>query len=595
MPLPSAWLSSLLVAALVWRLLSRRTVPSILSRVRGPEKEHWLTGNLHRLFRDAYDYTFHLIDSYGGVLKIYGVLGSQQLFVSDPRALHHVVVKDQDIYHESEMFLKTNQLLFGEGLISTDGEQHRKQRKMLNPVFSLANMRELLPTIQPIADELLRGIMTEVPPDGGAKEVDLHPWMGRGTIEYVGQAVLGISFGALDPQNSNEYVDAIRNVAHVGLKIIFLRPMVPWVVRKLSPFWRNKLVDWLPLPPLRQIREMCYTMERHSKKILEEKREAMEQGRASERRDLMTIMLEANVSTSEEERLTDVELTGQINTMLLGGQETSTSALSRILWILSRDQPAQARLRSEIRAAKLAHAAASGHDGPWESVHLPYDTLMALPYLDAVLRETLRVHPPTNMINRTCTRDAILPVEFPLTDASGEEVKAVHVPAGTNIVISILGANHNKQVWGDDADVWRPERWLTASGERIGLTEGRSVDMMLGQAADEGDKSAVDGTPGYKAGVKYPGVYATMMTFLGGGRACIGFKFAEMEIKQVITTFLSRLHFSLPSAVDKNGVRKEIYWRIDGLQIPVVREPHGDFKTPQVPLDVRVVRDSDYL
>ncbi|KAH9941744.1 cytochrome P450 [Epithele typhae] len=435
----SVCLGSLILAVLIWKVSSRRIPPSILSRVRGPEKEHWLTGNLHNLFKDSYDYTCQLIKDYGGVIKIYGVLGSEQLFVSDPRALHQVVVKDQDIYHETEMFLKTNQLLFGEGLISTDGEQHRKQRKMLNPVFSLANMRELLPTIQPIADELLRGIMSEVSPDGGAKEIDLHPWMGRGTIEYVGQAVLGISFGAVDPQNSNEYMDAIRQVAHVGLKIFFLRPMVPWAVRSLSPFWRNKLVDWLPLPPLRQVREMCYTMERHSKKILEEKREAMEQGRAGERRDLMTIMLEANQSTSEEERLTDVELTGQINTMLLGGQETSTSALSRILWILSRDQSAQARLRSEILAVKLAHAAASGHDGPWESVHLPYDTLMALPYLDAVLRETLRVHPPTNMINRTCTRDAILPVEFPLTDASGEEVKAVHVPAGTNIVISDNG------------------------------------------------------------------------------------------------------------------------------------------------------------
>lgn len=73
----------------------------------------------------------------------------------------------------AHMPFRGNKLMFGEGLISTlgkllvflypclrhtysryTGEQHRKQRKMLNPVFSLANMRDLLPTIQPIADQL---------------------------------------------------------------------------------------------------------------------------------------------------------------------------------------------------------------------------------------------------------------------------------------------------------------------------------------------------------------------------------------------------------------------------------------------------------
>ncbi|KAH9941732.1 cytochrome P450 [Epithele typhae] len=516
----------------------RRTPPSVLSLVRDPEKEHWLTG----------------------VLKIYDVLvGLMSLGQTNYRSTR--------VWYPQTIHPPTR---------DAQANSTEKQSQILNPVFSPQICANCAPRFNPSPTSFSVGVWRRYHPSEvsvcvfvpvaaaetsvGAKEVDLHPWMGRGTIEYVGQEVLGNNFGALDPQNSNKYVDAIRNA-----------------IRNLSPFWRNKLVDCLPLPPLRQIREMCYTMERYSKKILEEKREAMEQGRASEQRDLMAIMLEANVSTSEVERLTDVELTGQINTMLLGGQETSTSALSRILWILSRDQPAQARLRSEIRAAKLAHAAASGHDGPWESVHLPYDTLMALPYLDAVLRETLRVHPPTNMINRTCTRDAALPVEFPLTDASGEEVKAV---------------------WGDDADVWRPERWLTASGERIELTEGRSVDLVLGQAADDGEKS-LDGAPGYKAGVKCPGVYATIMTFLGGGRACIGFKFAEMEINSFCRDRASHhdLLVTPPhlSAVDKNGVRKEIYWRIDGLQIPVVGEPHGDFKSPQVPLDVRVVIDSDYL
>ena len=60
-------------------------------------------------------------------------------------------------------------------------------------------------------------------------------------------------------------------------------------------------------------------------------------------------------------------------------------------------------------------------------------------------------------------------------------------------------------------------------------------------------------------------------------------------------TLISNLHFSLPSATSDEGVRKEIYWRMDGLQVPVVLPPHGDGKTTAVPLDIRPVRDSDFL
>lgn len=65
-------------------------------------------------------------------------------------------------------------------------------------------------------------------------------------------------------------------------------------------------------------------------------------------------------------------------------------------------------------------------------------------------------------------------------------------------------------------------------------------------------------------------------------------------VEHVLATIIPVLHFAPPSAVDVNGVRKEIYWRMDGPQVPVVRPPHGDFKTTQVPLDVRLARETDF-
>ena len=64
------------------------------------------------------------------------------------------------------------------------------------------------------------------------------------------------------------------------------------------------------------------------------------------------------------------------------------------------------------------------------------------------------------MASHSAVQDAVLPVEFPLRSTSGAELRAVHVPAGTTVAISILAANYNKAVWGDDADRWDPERFV---------------------------------------------------------------------------------------------------------------------------------------
>ncbi|KAI1794444.1 cytochrome P450 [Ganoderma leucocontextum] len=595
------WLGALLGAFALWRVSARRSVPNGLTRVAGPTRERWLTGNFQRLFKDGLEYNLGLIRQYGGVIKVHGPLGAQQLLVSDPRALHHIVVKDQDIYHETDMFLMTNRLIFGEGLIATVGEQHRKQRKMLNPVFSLANMRSVLPTVVPIAEHLLERIREQLPKGGGSAEVDMYPWAGRITMDFLGGGVLGISLDALDPEKTKEHANTIRKVSRTALRVLVLRPFIPMVVKNFSLYWRNKMVDWLPLPALRELRELSRILDRCAWNVFHEKKDELENGMSDRdyegpHRNLMTIMLEANQSSSEKERLTDDELIGQINTLMIGG-DTVTTAVARVFWILAREQDAQARLRSEIRRAKMTVAAEHGLEDEGEKVPLPYDTLVSLPYLDAVVRETLRLYPPTSLINRVATKDAILPLQDPVHATTGEETRAVHVPAGTNVIISILGGNRNKRIWGDDADEWRPGRWLTGSGERIGWGKNVDLDLAFDDDASEGQEKGhvVEGTPGYRNGVKYPGVYATMMTFLGGSRACIGFKFAEMELKQVLVTLISALHFSLPSAVDEEGVRKEVYWRMDGLQVPVVLPPHGDGKTAGVPLDIRPVKDSDFL
>jgi len=99
---------------------------------------------------------------------------------------------------------------------------------MLNPVFSLANMRDLLPIIHPIADRLCKMLQSQLPSDRctflapilyphslkpAVKEINVLPWLSRGALEYICQAALGHSFDALDLDKENDYLEAIRNLA----------------------------------------------------------------------------------------------------------------------------------------------------------------------------------------------------------------------------------------------------------------------------------------------------------------------------------------------------------------------------------------------
>lgn len=99
---------------------------------------------------------------------------------------------------------------------------------MLNPVFSLANMRDLLPIIQPIADRLSTILQSQLRSDccklltspldfplirSAVTEINILPWLSRGALEYICQAALGHSFDALNLDKENEYLEAIRNLA----------------------------------------------------------------------------------------------------------------------------------------------------------------------------------------------------------------------------------------------------------------------------------------------------------------------------------------------------------------------------------------------
>ncbi|KAJ3488875.1 hypothetical protein NLI96_g2508 [Meripilus lineatus] len=533
---------AILLVLPIWLLLRGRALRSPLEQIPGPPSPSFFSGHLEKLFHRHEGWRLHnlLATEYAAVSRIRGVLGEHILYVFDPTALHSIIIKDQQYYEEASFSVSITSLVFGEGLLATLHDQHRKQRKILNPVFSIAHMRHMIPIFYRVAHQLGDGIAKQVGSLSG--EVDVLNWMGRTALELIGQAGLGCSFDPLIEDVHNEYGEAIKKIAPALFSLGFPQFLTPYLIKIGTPRFRRWVVDNLLLNSkiqhLKGIVDLTYN---NAKDLLEKKRLALKEGdeammqQIGEGKDIMSILLRANMTASESEKLSEEELLGQMATLIAAATDTTSGALSQILNLLAKHPDAQERLREEISQAS------NGED-------ISYDRLIELPYMDAICRETLRLYPPVHEVHRDCKKDMVLPLANPIRGLNGKWISEIFVPKGTRIIVGIRACNRNKDLWGEDALEWKPERWLSP-------------------------------LPGSVTEARIPGVYSNMMTFLGGGRSCIGFKFSQLEMKVVLSVLIATFKFSLSD--------QDIVWNLAGAKYPTV----GKTSTkPSMPMKVELLK-----
>ncbi|KAF8518122.1 cytochrome P450 [Hysterangium stoloniferum] len=116
----------------------------------------------------------------------------------------------------------------------------------------------------------------------------------------------------------------------------------------------------------------------------------------------------------------------------------------------------QTLVRDEIKATRM-QATRRGDD------ELSVADLDSMKYLLSLIKETLQFHSIVPAIERKSKQDDVIPLSTATTTKKGEIITDVSIPAGQKIIISILTYNRLKSVWGDDADVWRPEHFIDGS------------------------------------------------------------------------------------------------------------------------------------
>ncbi|TBU28038.1 cytochrome P450 [Dichomitus squalens] len=523
----------------LWKLLRPFVVKNALDNIPGPASASILWGNLKQIY-DKQGWEFHRsLEQYGPVSALHGRFGQKIVYVFDPKAMHAIAVKDQYVYDETHWFLRMNNATLGPGLLATTGDVHRRQRKMLNPAFNINHMREMIPIFYDVTHKLRKAIRIAV--QDGPKEVNLVDWMGRTALELMGQAGLGYSFDPLTEESLDSYGSAIKSFIPAIYSIVIwiqLWPYVEWMVPKALG---KRLAEKLPHKAFQRLCTLVNTMHERSVAIYNAKKAALAKGDEGakqlfrEGKDLMSILLRANMAADETDRLADDELIGQMSTLTIAAMDTTSNALSLTLHQLAKHPEAQSKLRQEIMRAQ-----SGGMD-------LSYNDLIELPYLDAVCRETLRLFAPAPFRFRETREDVVLPLSEPVRGRDGALMTEIPIPKNTTVLVGVLSSNTRQALWGEDAYEWKPERWLS-----------KLPDAVLD--------------------AKIPGVYSNLMTFWGGGRACIGFKFSQLEMKVVLAVLLSTFTFELTG--------KDVKWNMAGVVYPTV----GNEINPSLPLKVGLVK-----
>ncbi|KZT68370.1 cytochrome P450 [Daedalea quercina L-15889] len=512
-----------------------------VSKIPGPRPQSFWSGNLTQLIaRDGENFQQHIAVDYGPVTKLNGFFGEPILYVSDPKALHTILIKEENAFQEGKDFLAMMKCMFGNCLSGSTGEYHVKQRKMLNPVFSVKHMRHMLPLFWELGHKFQQAVEARV--RDGPQELDMLAWLGRVALELIGQGALGYSFDPLVTDKADSYADALKSLVPELDSLLLFRKFI--TLSEPLPGWlRRGFVRLFPQGTrVHTVASIINTLDKRSKEIYADKKHTLEQGdtemekQVAAGKDIMSILLRANAAADPEDRLADEEVISQMSLFIVGGLDTTASALSRVLMLLAEDPQRQQKLRQELLDSRAA-------DG------LPYDELNRLPFLDAVVRETLRLYPPGTIIFRMADKDTVLPLSEPIHTTDGKIMDAVPVTKGSQFLLGYLGCNLSKSLWGEDALEWNPERWMSLPTT---VTQGH-----------------------------IPGAYSNIMTFSGGKRACIGFKFSEMEMKVVLAVLLSKFTFEMGD--------QHIVWNVASVWYPSIGRKST---TPELPLKVGLYNPS---
>ncbi|KAG2125599.1 cytochrome P450 [Suillus cothurnatus] len=486
------WAFVKVLRALRWRLKT--------TQLRGPPRTSLIYGVSHDLAssQDSGGMYERWATEYGVAYMIPSVLGQTRIVLCDTRAIAHFYARETWTYVRTPLELALIDISMGRGILWSQGEEHRSQRKALTPAFSNSAIRQLTSVFYDSAYKAKGAwdIAIESSKDGNTV-IEVQNWMNYISLDTIGIAGFSHDFGSLDGKRASvtdalDTFGANQQVSAVNQILMLLASAFPIIFK-------------IPTKRTNLLKKLSVIMGEISNDLLIRSRREKDINMSETDKEKSVIgLLIKSTGQDTELRMSEEEVTAQVKVLLLAGYETTSVSLTWALIELSRHPGVQTSLREELLTF--------GSDPT-------YDQFKAnLPYLDAVVHEILRLYPPLGESTRLAAADDIIPLSEPVRAESGEMMNSISIAKGTLITISSTGINRSSAIWGPDSKEFKPDRWLTEDG--------------IGEKAKE-----VQG-------------HRHLLTFVDGPRTCLGKDFAITEFKTVLSVLVKNFVFEMRDGPD---------------------------------------------
>jgi cytochrome P450 len=341
-------------------------------------------------------------EEFGDTFRFY-IGGIKEAIVTiDPAIIQHVLKTNADNYHKSEIQVKRMGHFLGKGLLTTHGEAWKTQRRLIQKGFSPKQLDALSRIMQDSLSDSLEDFDKEI----RTGPVDIYPQLMRITFSMVARSLFGARL-------RKEDIDLVSRTICAVQEFIVRQTLEPY----LNP--------WFSLSgELRKHEEMRASADAVLMRYIKKRRNE------APGNDLLQTLMDARYTDGEG--MSDDLILSESMQLLVAGHETSSNALSWMLYLLSSRPDCLERVRQEFIDVL--------GDAP-----LGYADVPKFVYATQVIQEALRLYPPFWMVDREAIAD--------------DRVGDVVIPAGSMVIVHVHGAHHAPKHW-PDPETFDTDRFL---------------------------------------------------------------------------------------------------------------------------------------
>ncbi|MFY9316238.1 MAG: cytochrome P450 [Burkholderiales bacterium] len=333
------------------------------------------------------------------------LLGKRIYFVNDAEFVKRILLDNVANYPKSVTYRNNLRPFLGDGLLISEGDFWKRQRRLAQPAFHLRRLKALAAAMAECAAAMAAGWQH-------GRVIDVMAAMNAVTMDIVARTLFG--------------ADVSGDISEVAEAMAVLQEETGRV--RLTAFF--DLPEFLTRPRGRRFAHAVETLDRIVGRIVAARRAEARSDR-SDRDDLLQMLLEARDEDTGE-GMTDKQLRDELVTLFLAGHETTAIALTWSFHLLAQTPRAEAALQAEVDAA-LADKPAPD-----------FDDLEKIPYARMVAEESMRLYPPAYVFSRRA--------------AGNDRLGPYDMPAGAHIVISPYALHRRPDYWPEPDAFW-PERF----------------------------------------------------------------------------------------------------------------------------------------